>query len=319
MFEVCQTEKDGFEVVQIINTIDGCAIEILPEHGCLLNGFIVMANGKQLSVMDGYKSKEDLEDNLLKSYKGIKLFPFPNRVAGGKYSFDDEDFQLDINEKDVGNNLHAFVYYQEFSLSAYIEEDDFAMAQFVLDYDGDEEGYPFPFKLFLEFEFNSKNELTLRTNVESACGVDMPIGDGWHPYFMLDSKIDDLELKLPKLKKYENDSSNIPVPDPVVFDRFDNMNRIGDYSADNAYELDEGDNDVCYILRNAISNVEVHIEHQAGENAYNYVQIFTPPHRKSIAIEPMSCMPNAFNNGKGLCILPKNAVKKWEVKIKVLV
>ena len=33
---------------------------------------------------------------------------------------------------------------------------------------------------------------------------------------------------------------------------------------------------------------------------FSYFQIYTPKDRKSIAIEPMTCAPNAFNNGLGL-------------------
>ena len=39
---------------------------------------------------------------------------------------------------------------------------------------------------------------------------------------------------------------------------------------------------------------------EAGPGAYRYLQVYTPPGRESIAIEPMTCAPNAFNNGMGL-------------------
>ena len=36
---------------------------------------------------------------------------------------------------------------------------------------------------------------------------------------------------------------------------------------------------------------------------YNYLQVFIPPLRNSIAIEPMTCNTDAFNNKEGLIIL----------------
>jgi len=42
---------------------------------------------------------------------------------------------------------------------------------------------------------------------------------------------------------------------------------------------------------------------ETGKYKYNFLQVYTPPHRKSIAIEPMTCAPNAFNNEQGLIIL----------------
>ncbi|MCJ7554163.1 MAG: hypothetical protein MUO34_09805, partial [Ignavibacteriaceae bacterium] len=41
----------------------------------------------------------------------------------------------------------------------------------------------------------------------------------------------------------------------------------------------------------------------AGEQKYNYLQIYIPPERKSISIEPMTSNVNSFNNGEGLLIL----------------
>jgi aldose 1-epimerase len=51
----------------------------------------------------------------------------------------------------------------------------------------------------------------------------------------------------------------------------------------------------------------------------SYLQLYTPEDRKSIAIEPMSCIANAFNNGEGLKILEVAEEFKWEVKIEVCV
>ncbi len=43
---------------------------------------------------------------------------------------------------------------------------------------------------------------------------------------------------------------------------------------------------------------------------YEYVQLYTAPDRNSIAIEPMTCEPNAFNNKMGLKILaPKESLR----------
>jgi aldose 1-epimerase len=39
---------------------------------------------------------------------------------------------------------------------------------------------------------------------------------------------------------------------------------------------------------------------EVGESGFPYVQLFTPPHRTCLAIEPMTCNIDAFNNGEGL-------------------
>ena len=47
-----------------------------------------------------------------------------------------------------------------------------------------------------------------------------------------------------------------------------------------------------------------------------YLQVFTPPNRKSVAIEPMSCPGNAFNSGLGLQYLSPGDTRHWIVKLK---
>jgi aldose 1-epimerase len=43
------------------------------------------------------------------------------------------------------------------------------------------------------------------------------------------------------------------------------------------------------------------------ESSYPYLQLYTPPHRESIAIENLSAAPDAFNNGMGLINLEPGA------------
>src|SRR5438067_7438461 len=37
------------------------------------------------------------------------LFPFPNRVRGGRYTFEGRSYELDINEPARGNHIHGLV------------------------------------------------------------------------------------------------------------------------------------------------------------------------------------------------------------------
>jgi len=54
--------------------------------------------------------------------------------------------------------------------------------------------------------------------------------------------------------------------------------------------------------------------------SYPYLQIYTPPHRRSIAIENISGVPDAFNNGMGFITLEpdQSAIFKTTYKIKLL-
>jgi aldose 1-epimerase len=54
------------------------------------------------------------------------------------------------------------------------------------------------------------------------------------------------------------------------------------------------------VLRNPRKKIEVEFH---PEKSYPYLQIYIPPHRKSIAIENISGAPDAFNNGMGFTTL----------------
>ena len=54
------------------------------------------------------------------------------------------------------------------------------------------------------------------------------------------------------------------------------------------------------VFRNPLKKIQVEIH---PSEQYPYLQIFTPPHRNSIAIENLSAAPDALNSFKGLQVL----------------
>jgi aldose 1-epimerase len=50
---------------------------------------------------------------------------------------------------------------------------------------------------------------------------------------------------------------------------------------------------------------------------YNFLQVYTPPHRNTIAIEPMTCLADAFNNKKGLIILKPSETASFSFGVKL--
>ena len=54
---------------------------------------------------------------------------------------------------------------------------------------------------------------------------------------------------------------------------------------------------------------------ETGDNKMNYLVIYTPPSRQSVAIEPLTSNINAFNNGEDLIILEPNEKLSGEIRI----
>ena len=127
--------------------------------------------------------------------------------------------------------------------------------------------------------------------------------DGWHPYFSFGNKVDNLLLKLPKCVKISVDERMIPDGKKREFLDFSDFRRIGDYSFDDAFLVEEKKDKAVTEIRNREEDVTIQVWQENGKCKYGYLQIFIPPDRESIAVEPMSCNINAFNNGEGLCLI----------------
>ena len=61
-------------------------------------------------------------------------------------------------------------------------------------------------------------------------------------------------------------------------------------------------------VANPARNLKLEVWQETGPKQFNYLQVYTPKTRQSIAIEPMSCAPDAFNSGKGLIRLKPDEV-----------
>ena len=54
-----------------------------------------------------------------------------------------------------------------------------------------------------------------------------------------------------------------------------------------------------------------------AEQNYPYLQMYTPPHRNSIAIENLSGTPDCFNNGMGLMELAPGESARFVTRYKI--
>jgi aldose 1-epimerase len=50
------------------------------------------------------------------------------------------------------------------------------------------------------------------------------------------------------------------------------------------------------------------------DRSYPYLQLYTPPHRRSIAIENLSAAPDVFNNRIGLVTLEPDHTKTFSAR-----
>jgi aldose 1-epimerase len=135
----------------------------------------------------------------------------------------------------------------------------------------------------------------------------MPYSEGWHPYYMLGEKINDLVMTLPESLLAELDSADLPTGNFHADTRFTAGRKINDEFINDCFCLMENSNPGEAgrgIVTLEGKNGKLTIWQDARLGQYNAIQIYTPPTRESIAIEPMTSEPDALNHHRGLIVIP---------------
>lgn len=248
-------------------------------------------------VLDGFGL-----DERCTSGRGQVLAPWPNRVRDGRYVFGGKRHQLPLTEPELGNAIHGLVRWSGWTVAEH-ESTRVVMEHVV----HSQPGYPFTLALSIEYGL-SESGLSVQTTATNIGTVACPYGSGAHPYLTLGTPtVDALELQAPAQSVLIHDERDLPIGSkPVEGTEFDFRvaRPIGRTRLDNAFtDLErDGDGLARVFLRDPESGRFLALwvdEH------YPYLMVFTGDpladvNRRAVAVEPMTCPPNAFCTGDSL-------------------
>ncbi|MEZ5043937.1 MAG: aldose 1-epimerase [Saprospiraceae bacterium] len=296
MFKAVKEAFGKFQQVTVKDEESGNAMRLVPEHGaCLLD---LKLNGT--AVIDGYQTPMELDFN--NWCKNRLLFPFPNRLKHGTYHWEDHIYQFPINDEQTGNALHGHGMEKPFRYTQLSIEKDKALVECSFKNQGDDPAYPFRYSINVSYEISIHHSFVIQLTFQNLHTRPIPVGIGWHPYFKLDEEgVNNLNLQLPPCEMIGIDPQMIPTGKRYAYDRFEQKRPIQVEVLDNCFALINPENKASVSLSNG--KKELHYWQETGERKFNYLQVFTPPHRQSIALEPMTCNIDAFNNESGLVTL----------------
>ena len=289
-------------------------VEII-QQGAIVNSFKLWINDTAIDIIKGFSNQQALDEQLLKSYNSTRLAPFPNRIADGKYSFKGKTYQLAINFPQQGHALHGFM------ADAFYELHEQSTNKLILvhQYDGKHSGYPFPFRSEISYHLEN-NKLSCTTKLMNTGKSQLPYAEGWHPYFQLGGRINDWHLRFPSKAEIEVDHRMIPNGRLTEYSVFHDWQLIKSQKFDTCFVLSKEQGIAKTSIQNPKLGIQVDVFQETGDKQYNYMQLFTPNDRQSLAIEPMTCIPDVFNNGIGLIQLaPKEElVLTWGIEISII-
>jgi aldose 1-epimerase len=291
-----QDSKKNLDYLELKNSDASCYAKIDLNFGGSL---------QELKLKDQTIISNENVTRFQHAFNSSILFPFVNRIEYGSYTFKGENFNLPINETDRSNALHGLVFDKTFELFSQSIEEKEAKVTLVYNETNPIIGFPFKYSIVLEYILK-ENALELQVEVINTDQVEFPFNLGWHPYF----KTNDLynsELKINSNKKLLVNDKMIPNGEQEI--DWNDFLKIKNKTFDD-----------CFVLNSnqiEFKTLEYHLELDFLQNE-NFLQIYTPDDRKSIAIEPQTAPANSFNSKTGLKILKPNETYflKWKINLK---
>jgi aldose 1-epimerase len=265
-------------------------------------------------VLDGYTAEQVCDGG-----RGQPLLPWPNRIADGTYVFEGREHQLPIDELPLRNAIHGLTRWSNWSARD-ITSNAVTMELTVHPMPG----YPFALHLRLTYSLTSDG-LSVRTTATNVGVGVLPFGAGFHPYFSVGTAIvDHAELRVPSRRTLEMNDQQVPTGELTdVQDTsldFRRVRRIGSLVLDACYQGLERDADglgTVDVLGPDGRSVSIWMD-----RAFDWLMVFTGDtlaperRRQGLAIEPMTCPPNAFQTGDGVLTLApgESFESRWGVR-----
>ncbi|MEQ6899165.1 aldose 1-epimerase family protein [Microbacterium sp. KR10-403] len=242
-------------------------------------------------------------DEVRPGHRGATLAPWPNRIVDGRYTFDGVEQQVPLTEPARHHALHGLASWIEFvpvdkeashvTLEAVIEA---------------QKGYPWRVIVRTTYALTSVG-LTQSVTAVNDSAEPAPWGTSAHPYLVAGAgHVDDWTFELPAAQVLQvtpdrlipTELTGVEV-DAARFD-FRTARPIGAVELDHAFTGLAGDEDGVVTAR--LTDASGSGVEMVWDAACPWVQAYTsdqpagaadPSHRAGVALEPMTCAPDAFN------------------------
>lgn len=255
-------------------------------------------------ILQGYRAEERCA-----GARGQLLVPWPNRIAAGTYAFAGTSHQLATTEPSTGCAIHGLVRWANWRCLRH-DRDRVVLTHRL----HPRPGWPGVLDLAVDYRVDERG-LAVALTADNVGDTPVPYGAGAHPYLVAgDGPVDDWTLTMPASTMLETDGRGIPVSRVPVVDTDRDLRagrRLEDLQLDHAFgDLARGDDGITRVtLDGPAGRVGVW-----ADSHHSWFQVFTgdrladvTARRTAVAIEPMTCPPDAFNTGEDLILLAPGA------------
>jgi aldose 1-epimerase len=232
------------------------------------------------------------------------LFPFPNRVRGGRYTFEGQGYQLDVNEPGRQNHIHGLVANAPWRVEGHgADSQGGSWVRAAVDLgegSGVARGYPFPCRLAVTTRLH-EGALTQEIAVQNTGTGRLPMGFGTHPWFpaTLGDAREATLVRVPG-ERYWRLNDLVPTGETVPVEEQGGRMDLRAWRALDGLDLDDVYTAVVRRpdgwseagIRYPDAGLEVRVE--AGPEFREWV-IYAPTQRAVICLEPYTGTTDAVN------------------------
>jgi aldose 1-epimerase len=294
----------GDQDIVVLTDVDGGRCICIARHGAALLGFEADIDGATRDLADGYADAAEIAHRAGSRF--AIMAPFAGRVADARYDFDGQSQDLDPGVTGADRaSRHGFVRDTDFEVASLAADDESARVTLRTSAIRPRPGYPHAIDLAVNFTLDAVG-LTLEACMRNVGDSAAPCFFGWHPYFRVaDGEIDDWQLQIPAqtlirtgadLIALAGAEAYVALDDAPALD-FRESRRIGSSILDQGYTDLEADADgrIRTRLRDPASGFGIAVWQERGVMHAFTADTVSRDVRRSVALEPMECMADAFN------------------------
>ena len=254
-----------------------------------------------VSVIEGFAG-----DEVPTHGRGQVLYPWPNRIGDGEWTFSDRVARPTVDDVEHATASHGLVRWRPFRVDAVNQNR--CVLSLLLHPTPD---YPFLSEISVAYHLGSLG-LTVTTTVTNRDEVPLPFGVGFHPYLSVTTPtIEGAQLEIPASAYVAVNDRQLPTGEilPLAGNQLDFSKR----KSVSGHELDVT---FTELLRDDTGLATATLEDAQGgqielsvDRNFPYLQVYTGDHlekgrrRTSVALEPMTCPPDALRSGKDVVVL----------------
>lgn len=295
-----KTQHGGRTAYTLRDESSGAMASVLPSYGFNLFDLRLPVAGEVRRLV---VAADDFADNPSSPGRNGTpiLFPFPNRIRDGKYTFDGKSYQIPVGTK--GHAIHGFAIAADWQVVEHgaTADESFIVGRFGISTQAPDARPNWPTDATLTVRYAlAGRKLTMTVEVENPTDLDLPYGFGIHPYFRVpftSKNPDDGRVVLPAaefwpLDGYLPTGERKPVEPRLDFRQGQSMagQKLDDVLT--GLEFDQG-RCVCRLV-----DLPSKAEFRLGfDDHFRELVVYTPPFGEGtlIAVEPYTQTTDAIN------------------------